>query len=74
MFLLLVAVPAIPVIRPIASIPLTMRSWNDLGEAGLLHLGLLAICMFCFVGWFWSMGLFLGSTVKNGAEIEDRIF
>lgn len=73
-FLLLFAIPTAAEIAAMGSVPPTVRSLKDLGEAGLLFGGMMVLYMFCFLAWFWSMGSFLSSIVKPALKLKMGFF
>jgi len=64
-FVLLVGVGFVgDVVVIVSSISATARSPQDFGKIGLPFGFVVALFMFFFLGWFWSMGSFLNSIVQ----------
>jgi hypothetical protein len=56
-FLLVFVVPTIVEIAATDYVPTTIRSWRDLGEGGLVYLGLMLLDAFCLLAWLWGNGV-----------------
>ena len=52
----------------------TAKSSEDLGKLGFPLAFMTALFMFCFLGWFWSMGSFLHSIVQPPLRLKTRFF
>ena len=74
MFLLLFGVYCVGQAAVMSSISATARSPEDFGEAGLLFGVVMVPFMFCFFGWFWSMGSFLSSIVQPALRLKMGFF
>jgi hypothetical protein len=74
-FILLVGVGFVgDVVAVVSSISETARSPQDFGKIGL-PLGFVTVLfMFCFLGWFWSMGSFLSSIVQPSLRLKMGFF
>ena len=70
-FLLLIAVPTI---AEFFVIPVTIRSWRDLGQNGFVYLGVMVLYLLCFLAWFGSMGLFFRSIVSPELRMKTQFF
>jgi hypothetical protein len=74
LFLLLAVVPMVAEMAAALSMPMSLRSWNDFGPAGLLFVGATLFYMLCFLAWFWSLGSFLNSIVKPAFKLRTAFF
>jgi hypothetical protein len=50
------------------------QSPEDLMKPGLLLGGVMILFMYCFLGWFWSMGFFLSSLVSPSLRLRMGFF
>ena len=74
-FLLLVGVGFVGDIVAIASsMSVTAQSPEGFGKIGLPLGFVMALFMFCFLGWFWSMGSFLSSIVQPSLRLKMGFF
>jgi hypothetical protein len=74
-FLLLVGVGFIGDAALVASsMSATAQSPKDFGKLGLPFGIVTVLFMFCFLGWFWSMGTFLSSMVSPSIRLKTRFF
>jgi len=48
----------------------TPRPLEDFGRVGLVFGAVIAVFMFCFFGWIWSLGLFLNSIVQSALRLK----
>jgi hypothetical protein len=74
LFLLLFVVPLVVEITAMGYMPRTIRSWRDLGTSGFFFMGLVAISMFCFLGWLWAMGSFLNPLEEPSVRLRLMYF
>ncbi|PYX58241.1 MAG: hypothetical protein DMG76_09630 [Acidobacteria bacterium] len=58
----------------VSSISATSKSSDDFGKLGLPFAFMMALFMLCFLGWFWSMGSFLGSIVQPALRLKTGFF
>lgn len=73
-FLLLFGVFFIGQIAVMSSFAAAARSPEDFGKVGLEFGVVMVLFMFCFLGWFWSMGLFLSSIVPASLRLRMGFF
>jgi hypothetical protein len=73
-FLLVFVVPTIVEIAATDYVPTTIRSWRDLGEGGLVYLGLMLLDAFCLLAWLWAMGSFLNSLQNPAVRLKPLFF
>jgi len=74
-FALLVGVGFVgDVVLIVSSISATARSPQDFGKIGLPFGFVMALFMFFFLGWFWSMGSFLSSIVQPSLRLKMGFF
>src|SRR6266850_1814491 len=74
-FLLLVGVGFVGDVVAIASsISVTAQSPEVFGKIGLPLGFVMTLFMFCFLGWFWSMGSFLSSIVQPPLRLKTGFF
>jgi uncharacterized RDD family membrane protein YckC len=52
----------------------TARSPEDFLKVGIPFMVVMALFMFCFLTWFWSMGSFLSSIVQPSLRLKMRFF
>jgi hypothetical protein len=62
------------VVAIVNSISVTARSPEDFGKVGIPLVIVMVLFMFCFLGWFWSMGSFLGSIVQPSLRLKTGFF
>jgi hypothetical protein len=58
----------------VSSVSATTRSPENFGKVGIPFVIVMTLFMFCFLGWFWSMGLFLGSIVQPSLRLKTGFF
>ena len=74
-FLLLVGVGFVGNVALVASsISAAAQSPKDFGKLGLPFGIVTVLFMFCFLGWFWSMGTFLSSMVPPAIRLKTGFF
>ena len=74
-FLLLVGVGLIGDVALVASsVTATVQSPKDFGKLGVPFGIVTVLFMFCFLGWFWSMGTFLSSMVPTAIRLKTAFF
>ncbi len=75
MFLLFAGVAFIgDVVALASSMSAPAQSPEDFGKLGLSFGIVMVLFMFCFLGWFWSMGSFLSSIVQPALKLNTRLF
>ncbi len=73
-FLLLFGLGFVGNVVAMSSISVTAQSPEDFGKVGIPFVILMALFMFCFLGWLWSMGSFLGSIVQPLLRLKTGFF
>src|SRR5437899_1835874 len=74
-FLLLVGIGVVgDLVLVESSISTIAQSPEDFGKVGLPFGFVTVLFMFCFLGWFWSMGSFLSSIVRPALRLSTKFF
>jgi hypothetical protein len=73
-FLLIFVVPTIVEIAATDYVSTTIRSWRDLGEGGLVFLGLMLLDSLFLLAWLWAMGSFLNSLQNPAFRLKPLFF
>jgi uncharacterized RDD family membrane protein YckC len=73
-FLLLVGITIVADVVLVISILATPRAPQDLLKAEVLFGAVMVPLMFCFLGWFWSMGSFLTSILQPPLRLKMGFF